>query len=142
MIVHANDKMRHDLWFLLIAAASLVIGVSVGIYMGVTHDYSLTPVHAHINLLGWVSLALFGLAYRSYPELGRSWTATLHIALCGPSAVLLPAGIARAIICDASDLAICASLLWIAGSITFLVKVIAMVIADSTPVNLSDSPLG
>jgi hypothetical protein len=134
--------MRHDLGFLLIAAASLVTGVSVGIYMGVTHDFRLTPVHAHINLLGWVSLALFGLAYRSYPELGRSWTAALHIALCGPSAVLLPAGIARAIIYDAPDLAICAALLWLAGCVTFLIKVAAMVSSDSTSDNLSDSSLG
>ena len=33
---------RHDLWFLLIAAMSLVVGVSFGIYMGATHDYVLT----------------------------------------------------------------------------------------------------
>lgn len=30
MKVHANYKIRHDLWFLLIAAMSLIIGVSVG----------------------------------------------------------------------------------------------------------------
>ena len=133
---------RYDLWFLLIAAMSLVIGVSFGIYMGATHDYVLTPVHAHINLLGWASLAIFGLAYRSYPELGRSWTAALHVALCGPSAVLLPAGIARSIIYEAPDLAICASLLWLVGCITFLVKVAAMVISASTSVSIPDNSHG
>ena len=138
MKVHANYKMRHDLWFLLIAAMSLVIGVSVGIYMGVTHDYVLTPAHAHINLLGWVSLALFGFAYRSYPELGRPWTAELHVALCGPSAVFMPAGIALAILYGSTGLAICASFLWLAGCITFLLKVSAMIISASTSADLPD----
>jgi hypothetical protein len=120
---------RYDLWFLFIAAMCLVIGVSVGFYMGATHDHTLSPVHAHINLLGWASLALFGLAYRSYPDLGMSWTATLHLALCGPSAVLMPAGIALAVLYEAPGLAICASLLWLAGCVTFLVKFACMVVS-------------
>jgi len=37
-----------------------VIGVSLGIYMGASHDHTLKPVHAHINLLGWASMALIG----------------------------------------------------------------------------------
>ena len=42
------------------AAAFFVVGVSLGMYMGVTHDFRLTHVHAHINLLGWVALGLAG----------------------------------------------------------------------------------
>jgi hypothetical protein len=123
---------RYDLWFLFIAAMCLVIGVSVGIYMGATHDHTLSPVHAHINLLGWASLALFGLVYKCYPDLGRSWTATLHLALCGPSAVLMPAGIAFAVIYEAPSLAICASLMWLAGCVTFLSKFANMVVISAT----------
>ncbi len=37
-----------------------VIGVAMGLHMGVTHDHTMTPVHAHINLLGWASMALIG----------------------------------------------------------------------------------
>ncbi len=130
---------RHDLWFLLLAATCLVVGVSMGVYMGATHDYILAPVHAHMNLLGWASLALFGLAYRSYPELGMSWTATLHVALCGPSAVFMPIGIALAVLYEAPGLAICASLLWLAGCITFFVKIAAMVASSAASINASDT---
>lgn len=115
--------MRHDLCFLLLAAISLVVGVLLGIYMGLSKDFTLMPVHAHTNLLGWASLALFGLAYRAYPSLGMSWTATLHIALCGPSAILMPAGIALSIVYDSPGLAIGASLAWLAGSVTFFAKI-------------------
>lgn len=118
---------RHDQWFILLAAICLICGVSLGIYMGIAHDYSLTPVHAHVNLLGWVSLALFGLFYRAFPDLPRGWTAALHLWLCGLAAALLPAGIALSILKGAPGLAIGASLLWLAGCLTFLAKWIAMV---------------
>jgi hypothetical protein len=38
-------------------------GIALGMTMGATNDHTLMPVHAHINLLGWVSLALMGGFY-------------------------------------------------------------------------------
>jgi len=38
------------------AAIYLVIGILLGIHMGKSHDHTLAPVHAHINLLGWASM--------------------------------------------------------------------------------------
>ena len=38
-------------------------GMSLGIVMGASGDHTLAPVHAHINLLGWASLALMGAFY-------------------------------------------------------------------------------
>jgi len=35
-------------------------GIGMGIAMGVMHDHAVMPAHAHLNLLGWVSLFLFG----------------------------------------------------------------------------------
>ncbi|WP_175476851.1 MULTISPECIES: hypothetical protein [Virgibacillus] len=46
--------------FLKIAAVYSVLGVCLGLTMGITENFSFTSVHAHLNLLGWVSLALFG----------------------------------------------------------------------------------
>ncbi|WP_165943524.1 hypothetical protein [Roseicella aquatilis] len=56
---------RLPLLFLASAALCLVIGVTMGIAMGIAHDFHLAPVHAHLNLLGWTSLALMGLTYRA-----------------------------------------------------------------------------
>ena len=128
---------RYDLTFLLLASASLVAGVTIGVVMGMTHDFTLMPVHAHLNLLGWASLALFGLVYRAYPELGERRTAKLHLALCAPSALLLPAGIALAILKDQPGLAIGASLLWLAGSIVFLVQLAGFAFRRPSPAVLA-----
>ena len=63
---------RIDTAFLLLASACLIIGVCLGIYVGVNEDLQLVAVHTHINLVGWASLALFGVIYRLYLELAAS----------------------------------------------------------------------
>ncbi|TFW18130.1 cytochrome-c oxidase [Duganella callida] len=51
-----------------IASLYLLLGVGMGMVMAASENFALRPVHAHVNLLGWVSLALFGLFYTVYPH--------------------------------------------------------------------------
>ena len=44
--------------FLKFAVVYLMLGMGMGMAMGITHHFEYAPVHAHINLLGWASLAL------------------------------------------------------------------------------------
>ena len=67
--------------FLITGAIYLVIGMALGSYMGASADHSLVPVHAHMNLLGFVLMSIFGLIYRSLPGLTRSRLSVLHYAL-------------------------------------------------------------
>lgn len=46
--------------FFLEAAIFGLGGMILGSIMGITDDYSLTPAHAHLNLLGWATLAIMG----------------------------------------------------------------------------------
>jgi hypothetical protein len=46
------------------AAMSATIGMCLGIWMGVSGDHTLGPIHAHLNVIGWLSMAVFGLYYR------------------------------------------------------------------------------
>ena len=117
---------RYDLYFLLLATLSLLIGVGLGIFMGASQDFQLSPVHAHINLVGWASLALFGLAYRAYPELGASRLAPFHLLLAAGGAILLPAGIYMAVLHNAGGLAIGGSFLWLGAVILFLVQLLGL----------------
>ncbi|AWY39693.1 hypothetical protein DKY63_07180 [Pseudomonas putida] len=55
-----NHNSRSQTWFRL-AVVYFAIGVGLGVTMGASGDHSLFAVHAHVNLLGWVSMALFGL---------------------------------------------------------------------------------
>lgn len=63
--------------WLRMASLYFVVGVSLGVGMGATpdHDFRLMPVHAHLNLLGWVSAALIGLLHERFPALGTMATA-------------------------------------------------------------------
>lgn len=63
-----NHNSRTRAWFRL-AAVYFAAGVLLGVAMGATGDHSLFPVHAHIHLLGWVSMALFGLIGTVYPSI-------------------------------------------------------------------------
>jgi len=64
--------------FIKVAAVYLVVGVTMGIVMGVTHEFVLAPVHAHINLLGWATLAIIGVIYHAYPAAGATRLAAVH----------------------------------------------------------------
>lgn len=63
-----NHNFRSRSWFRL-AAIYFAIGVFLGVTMGASGDHSLFAVHAHINLLGWVSMALFGLVSALHPSI-------------------------------------------------------------------------
>lgn len=66
---------------LRIAVAYWVIGVGWGIFMGLTENFQDAAVHAHINLLGWVSLGLCGLVYAKAPHLAATRLAHAHFWL-------------------------------------------------------------
>ena len=64
--------------FIKFAVLYFLIGVLLGNYMGATLDFALRSVHAHINLLGWASLALAGVIYALYPRAADSPLARWH----------------------------------------------------------------
>jgi hypothetical protein len=117
---------RIDLYFLLLASVLLICGVTLGIVMGMRQDFQLTPVHAHINLVGWTSLALFGLVYRAYPQLAQRKLARFHLILSGSGAVLFPAGVFVAVTRNAPGLAIFGAILWLSGAVIFLLQLLRL----------------
>jgi cbb3-type cytochrome oxidase subunit 1 len=80
-----------------IAAIYFMIGISFGLYMSVTHVFNLATVHVHVNLLGWVSLALIGIIYRLYPPLEETVLAKLHFWLHNIGLPIMMISIALAI---------------------------------------------
>ena len=67
--------------FLRLGALSALVGMSLGVWMGANQDFVLRPVHAHVNLLGFASMMLFGLFYRAFPAAGRGWMPMVHFVL-------------------------------------------------------------
>ena len=67
--------------FLVVGAVYLLVGIGLGGYMGASGDHSLMPIHAHINLLGFVLMTIFGLCYRLIPGLGDGPMPKVHFWL-------------------------------------------------------------
>jgi hypothetical protein len=67
--------------FLRLGVLSALVGMTLGVWMGANEDFALRPVHAHINLLGFASMMLFGLFYRSFPAAGQGWLPMAHFVL-------------------------------------------------------------
>jgi len=61
------------------AVLCLIAGMLWGLHMAISQDHSAHPAHAHLNLLGWVCLFLFGLYYRLNPSLERDRRAHVQV---------------------------------------------------------------
>src|SRR5699024_6750913 len=49
--------------FIVIASIYLLSRLGLGYVMGISDLFQYTTVHAHVNLVGWVTSALFGIVY-------------------------------------------------------------------------------
>lgn len=67
--------------FIRIAVIYLVIGTSLGYYMGLSQNFALTPVHVHLTLVGWLTLAVAGFVYHLYPHSAQTRLAMAHFWL-------------------------------------------------------------
>ena len=124
-VTHPNAStimIRIDIGFLLLATICLITGVSFGILMGLSQDFQLAPVHAHINLVGWASLAIFGLVYRAYPALARSRLSLAHFIVSALGALTFLAGLYVAVVHHVIIGAVAGALLWWLGALMFLVN--------------------
>lgn len=59
----------------------LIAGIGVGLHMAIGGDHSAMGAHAHINLLGWVTSALFGIYYALNREKAATRLAYVQFAV-------------------------------------------------------------
>ncbi|MFC7396154.1 hypothetical protein ACFQU1_02960 [Chelatococcus sp. GCM10030263] len=76
------------------AVVLALVGMVWGIVMAASQDHSTMPAHAHLNLLGWVSLFLFGLFYHLHPAIDLSRLAVLQVWAWIVGTVVLTIGVA------------------------------------------------
>ena len=75
-----TDNVRSRAWF-RVAIVYFVCAVALGIVMGASGDHTLTAVHAHLNLLGWVTMTLFALIGMAHPSITEGPVATAQFWL-------------------------------------------------------------
>jgi hypothetical protein len=107
------------------AIVFLIAGISIGLHMSIAQDHSATGAHAHVNLLGWVTMALFGGYHALNPQkaagrlaMVQYVTYTLGVGVMTPSLYLMLTGNAAM-----EPVVAVSSLITFAGAILFAVIV-------------------
>ncbi len=107
-------------------------GMLLGIYMGINQDFSLAPAHAHLNLVGFVIMALMGIFYHLTPRAAASVLSRAHFILATLGVWTMVPGVALAVTGGGEVLAIVGSLLTVSAMAVFLVNLGVNVVVRQT----------
>jgi cbb3-type cytochrome oxidase subunit 1 len=111
--------------FFTVAVMCVTLGMAWGIEMSISGDHLLAPAHAHLNLVGWVTMGLFGLYYHNVPAAADKMLAKIHFGVAVIGVVLMVPGIVQAIQKTGETLAAVGSIFTIASMLIFLWTVVS-----------------
>lgn len=97
-----------------------LVGMAFGIWMSASGDHTLSPAHGHLNLLGWVSIALYGTFYTLVPQAAESRLARIQVLLAQVGVILIVPGIVMAIRGAGEGLAKVSSLIVLVSMLLFV----------------------
>jgi len=89
-----THQMKASVLSFRAAVLFVIVGMIWGIAMGISQDHSAMPAHAHLNLLGWVSLFLFGTYYHLHPSLNMNRLAKAQVWIWIAATIVLTIGVA------------------------------------------------
>ncbi len=106
-------------WFVALATLFVVVGMAWGVQMSITQDFALAPAHAHNNLIGFVTMTVYGFYYRLVPEAADKRLALVHFWVALIGAVTFGPGIAMAIVSHSEVLVQISTLFVLGGMLIF-----------------------
>ena len=77
------------------AVLFVIAGMVWGLAMAISGNHATHPGHAHLNLLGWVSLFLFGIFYHLHPAIDRNRAALVQVWIWMIGVVIQAYGVGR-----------------------------------------------
>jgi uncharacterized membrane protein len=112
--------------FFTIATLCGLAGMIWGSQMGASGDHTLHPAHAHLNLVGWVTLSIMG-AFYALPGMAKPGVlAWVNLVLSSVGAVLMAVLLPQVLLQKMSGAAMMAAEIpTILGMICFLIAVIS-----------------
>lgn len=116
--------MRVATLFFTTAVLAVSGGMIWGIVMAATGDHSMSGAHAHLNLVGWATMALTGVYYAMTQRAASGWLPMVHFSLAVSGLVTLVPGIAIAVSGGGEGLAILGSFLTLGAMLVFLFTVL------------------
>ncbi len=84
-------------YFIATSVVFALIGMGYGMYMAASENHLLAGAHAHNNLLGFVTMAIYGFYYRAVPQ-AVTGLSTVHFWIALIANILFPIGIGMAIL--------------------------------------------
>ncbi|WP_235915875.1 hypothetical protein [Thalassovita mangrovi] len=103
---------------------AVVLGMGWGIQMSATHTYTLAPAHAHLNLVGWVTMALFAFYYHTVPSAAEGILPKLHLGAAFFGVTTMVPGIVMALRHQGETFAKVGSILTLISMLIFLAVVL------------------
>lgn len=67
--------------FFAFGVLSVLLGMLLGMHMGASENFTLSQAHAHINLVGWVTMALYGTFYAFTRETKLLWLPRIQFSV-------------------------------------------------------------
>jgi cbb3-type cytochrome oxidase subunit 1 len=116
-----GETMRASTLSFCSAVCLGIVGMIIGIIMAASNNHSVYPAHAHLNLIGWVSLFLIGIFYRFHPVLDRSRVAIIQVGFWVCGTIILTCGVAGIFLgrTDLEPIAIAGSLIVLGDMLLF-----------------------
>ncbi|WP_420569144.1 hypothetical protein [Thalassovita sp.] len=111
-------------YFMILAVISVVLGMAWGIQMSASQNHDLSPAHAHLNLIGWVTMAIFAVYYHLVPAAAQGLLAKLHLAVAAAGLIIIVPGIVMALTQQGEALAKIGSMLTLLSMVMFLAVVV------------------
>jgi hypothetical protein len=117
---------RVSLAFFTVAALCGLTGMVWGSYMGMHQDFTLSPAHAHLNLLGWVTLSIMGVFYMLAGERAQGRLAWVNFALSASGVVVMTPLLAQLLMGNTAigPMMAIPEILVIGGMLTFIASIV------------------
>ena len=119
---------RLSLAFFTAAVVYGICGMLWGAYMGSTNIFTLATAHAHLNLLGWVTLSLMGGFYALAGERAPMRLGWINFAISNLGLLILIPSLAKLLTGDKAFEGIVAvgTIVTILGMLTFAAAVLSL----------------
>jgi len=85
---------RNAEYFMKAAVLYGLAGIVLGMVMASSHDFGVRSVHAHLSLLGWVTMALYAIYYQLVPQAADAGAAKAQFWFANFGVVTLSASVA------------------------------------------------
>lgn len=110
--------------FFATGAVFVTLGMLLGIHMAASQDHILAPAHAHLNLIGFVTMSIYGTFYALAPAAQAGKLPQIHYWVSVIGILIGIPGIAIAVTGGGEALAIIGSFLFLASMLIFLTVVL------------------